>query len=101
MEKQAVPEDFLDYFIIPVGDDNLSYALSVAQQLRSFHLTVDIELMRRNVGKSMKYANTKHAANAIIIGENERQQQAVTIRDMKSGDQTLVLLTDLYKRHNR
>ena len=101
MENQSVPKDFIDYFIIPVGGENISYALSVAQQLRSYHLTVDIELMGRNVGKSMKYANTKQAKYTIIIGYTERKQDAVTIRDMTTGEQTLVSLHDLYKRFDQ
>ena len=62
---------------------------------------INPKFRNRNIGKSLKYANTKNAVHTIIIGENERDQNAVTIRDMKSGEQQLVSLIDLYDKYNQ
>jgi histidyl-tRNA synthetase len=101
MEKRTVPGDALDFFIIPVGDGMIPHAISIAQTLRQLNLKVDIELMRRGIGKSLKYASTKNAAQTIIIGEDEQKQDAVTLRDMKTGLQQLIPLKDLFKNYDQ
>jgi histidyl-tRNA synthetase len=101
MEKKAMPVDSLDYFIIPVSEEMISYALSIAQKLRSSSLKVDIDLMRRGIGKSLKYANKRNVAFAIIIGEDEFEKKAVLLRDMDSGKQELVSLEDLLNKYKQ
>ncbi|HOQ27022.1 MAG TPA: His/Gly/Thr/Pro-type tRNA ligase C-terminal domain-containing protein, partial [Methanomassiliicoccaceae archaeon] len=58
-------------------------------------VSTDIDLMGRSLSKSMKYANTINARRTIIVGEKEMAQGAVTLRDMTTGEQTLVKKEEL------
>ena len=46
----------------------------------------------------MKRANTLNASAAVILGDDELAQSSVTLRDLDSGEQELVALTDLRDR---
>ena len=58
-------------------------------------LIIDIDLLRRGIGKSLKYANSINTEKAIIIGPDELKNNSVTLRDMKTGKQNLVKIKDL------
>ena len=55
-EQFTFPQPSLDVFIVPVTETTIPLALSVASQLRARGLTVDLDLLRRGIGKSLKYA---------------------------------------------
>lgn len=83
--------------LLPHGPDELSMALGLARSLRAQGLIVDLNA-GDNLGKRMKWANRIHACAAVIVGSSERARNAVTLRDMDSGEQTEVPLADLGER---
>lgn len=95
MENIDIPSVSLDYFIIPVSDAELNASLKIASSLRQQNKTVDIDLMRRGIGKALKYASSVHADHAIIIGSHELEQREVTIKNMDTGEQMNVSLKKL------
>ena len=95
LEKAEFPTRSLDYFLIPVTRDELSAALQIAVSLRKHDRRVDVDLMRRGVGKALKYASSVHAKHAVIIGPRELEQHAVTLRDMSTGEQQQIPLEKL------
>jgi len=99
-EKYQFPSPSIDVYIIPVNENMMPKALEIAQQLRERGTSTDIDLLRRGMGKSLKYASSINAKKSIIIGPKELEQDAVTVRDMGSGTQEMVKITDLYQRLN-
>jgi histidyl-tRNA synthetase len=87
--------DELDAFVIPVKDAQRPKAFSIVSELRGAGLSADVDLMRRSMGKNFKHADSSGARRAVIVGEKELEQNSVTVRDMDTGDQTLVALGDL------
>jgi histidyl-tRNA synthetase len=85
----------LDAFVIPVKDAQRSKAFEIVSMLRRSGVKADVDLMRRSMGKSFKYADSVGAKYAIIVGEKELEQDSVTIRNMESGEQELVDLPGL------
>ncbi|NYT12191.1 MAG: histidine--tRNA ligase [Methanomassiliicoccales archaeon] len=85
----------LDAFVIPVKDAQRSKAFEIVSMLRRSGVRADVDLMRRSLGKSFKYADSVGAKYAIIVGEKELEQDSVTIRNMESGEQKLVDLPGL------
>ncbi|MFH1013524.1 MAG: histidine--tRNA ligase [Thermoplasmatota archaeon] len=92
LQNATFPSLSVDYFIIPVTTDMIGTALLIAQYLRNKQKKVDVDLMRRGVGKALKYASSIHARKAIIIGPDELKQHMVAIRDMDTGVQEAVTL---------
>lgn len=96
-EKYKFPTMKTDVFVIPVSQDMLNKSIEIAQALRENGLSVDIDLMRRGVGKSLKYASSINAKKAIIIGPKELETKSVTIRDMATGDQEIIQIDEISK----
>jgi histidyl-tRNA synthetase len=86
--------------VIPVSPDDEGPALELTQRLRRAGFTVDLGY-RGNVSRRMKRANRLHACAAIVMGEDERARNAATLRDLDSGEQAEVPLTELADRLDR
>ncbi len=80
--------------IIPLGKIAEDRALGLARELRSRHFVVELAY-RGNLSRRMKQANRVNAVAAVIIGEEEINRGVATIRDMESGEQQEVELTEL------
>jgi len=89
-EGYKFPKSKLDVYIIPYNEEMMGYAIDIAQKLRDRGITVDLDISRRGIGKSLKYANSLNAKKAIIIGPNEKEKDSVTLRDLESGVQKLL-----------
>ena len=89
-EEYQFPAPKIDVYIIPVNEDMTGKALEIAQTLRERGISVDVDLLKRGIGKSLKYASSINAEKAIIVGPKELKQDSMTIRDMRSGEQKIV-----------
>lgn len=85
----------LEVFVIPVNETMNTTAIQIVQELRSHGFSADFDQLRRGMGKSLKYADAKHAEKVIIVGPKELENKTVTIRDMKTGAQEIVALGDI------
>jgi len=94
MEEYMFPNEKLDIFIIPVNEDMLNKSLEIAETLRK-NLRVDVDLLRRGIGKSLKYASAINAQKTIIVGPKELEEKSVTVRDMITGIQEKILIVKL------
>ena len=72
--------------IIPIGAEAELRAAKIAHELRRAGFHVDLGY-RGNVGRRMKRANKISAAAALILGEDELAREAITLRDLDSGEQ--------------
>jgi len=97
-EKYAFPSSTLTTYVIPVNEAAIEQSFTIVQQLRSKNIATDIDLLRRGIRKALKYASSINAKTAIIVGPQELKQDAVMLRDMKSGKQELVKLSTLPKK---
>ncbi len=80
-----------DYFIAAISESVLPAALKIAKKLRKKH-SVEIEMMKRSLGKQLNYASAINAKKAIIIGEKDLAEKKVTVRDLESGKEEKVKL---------
>ncbi|MCX6662284.1 MAG: histidine--tRNA ligase [Euryarchaeota archaeon] len=88
----------LDVFVIPVIETMNTTAIQIVQELRGHGISADFDQLRRGMGKSLKYADAKHAEKVIIVGPKELENKTVTLRDMKTGSQEIVALADIYTK---
>jgi histidyl-tRNA synthetase len=89
------PPSKLDVYIIPVNQDMIYTSIEIAQQLRSQGFSVDFDQLRRGIGKSLKYAGSKHVEKVIIVGPKELEKKTLTLRDMKTGSQEIVSIVEI------
>ena len=96
-EKYMFPTPKLDVFIIPVNGDMIKKSLEITHNLRKQGISVDVDLLRRGISKSLKYASSINTKKAIIVGLKEQKQDVVTVRDMKTGKQETVAIKNINK----
>ena len=62
-------------------------AIKISRNLRNEGIKVDMDLMARNISKSLDYANKKGMEKVIIVAPNEWKNGKVILKDMKKGIQ--------------
>jgi histidyl-tRNA synthetase len=83
--------------LVPMGGAAEAAALVLARDLRRAGFTVELGYSG-NLKKRLQRANKMAARAAVLLGDDELQQQAVSLRDLDSGTQDLVALDDLGAR---
>ena len=86
-----------DLFIIPLGDDQKSVALSLASQLRGAGIRTEIAFGDRALKGAMKAADKSGYRFVVIIGDDEVASGSVELKRMSDGTITSVKISELQK----
>jgi len=81
-----------EVFIAYMGDAGKMAALKLMKELRDADISVQMDVMGRNLKNQFKHANRIGAAKTIVIGDSELESGKLTIKDMESGEQTEVAI---------
>ena len=84
-----------DLFIIPLGDESKSTALTVAQELQRAGFRVEISFGDRALKGSMKAADKSNAKYVVVLGDSEISSGSVELKQMSTGKTSSVTLTSL------
>ena len=83
-----VDDSVADITILPMTN-NYEYIYNVANVLRNNGHKVDICYLENGTfKKNMRYADKQKSPYVIIIGDNEVDKNVITIKDMKTGEQS-------------
>ena len=77
----------LDYCVLPMSENEITFAMKVASALRAESKTVDIDFDMRKLGSRLNRA-AKLADYAIVIGDQEVLSREVEIKDLTTGEKT-------------
>ena len=80
--------------VIPMTD-NIEYCIKVATALRNKGINTEIYLEEKAFKKKLNYANKLNIPYCIIIGDDEINQNKVTVKNMQTGEQNLVSIDEL------
>jgi histidyl-tRNA synthetase len=81
--------------VIPIQEELKGQALKIAKMLRDEDLRVEVEVMGRKMSKALEDANKKRTGFAVIVGERELKEEAVTLRDLEKREQSVVKIDKL------
>ena len=84
-----------DLFIIPLGVESKTVALTVAQELQKAGLKVEISFGDRALKGSMKAADKGNAEYVLVLGDSEISTGIVELKQMSTGKTSSVTLTSL------
>ncbi|PZW32061.1 histidyl-tRNA synthetase [Thermosporothrix hazakensis] len=94
--KTSIPtQKQVQAMVIPVSGQDVPYALHVAQLLRSMEVGAEVDVSGHGVGSGLRQASRKELSLALIVGEDERAQEAVTVRHLATGTEQVVPLATL------
>jgi histidyl-tRNA synthetase len=90
MFPEAVSVSGPDVLVTIFDEPMAAESLRLAGELRHAGLRVDLYPEPDKLGKQFKYASSRNAAYVAILGTDERARGEVTIKNMKSGEQSSV-----------
>ena len=85
----------IDMYVIPMSEEDKNYALNITQDLRLNGFIVDTDYNNRNLKNNFKVADRLQARFIILIGEEERQEDIITIKKNDGHSEYKVLKQDL------
>jgi histidyl-tRNA synthetase len=86
--------------VIPL-DGQMDKAIEASAKLRANGISAAVYLEQAKTAKAFKYANRLGVPFTMIIGENEAREGKVSLKDMASGEQILVLLEEAIDKIGR
>ena len=93
-ERKMFPEGLgsapADVMVSVWSEESIANSLSLAQELRSAGLRVDLYPEADKLGKQFKYASTRGIPFVVVIGDDERARREVSVKDLRSGEQSSV-----------
>lgn len=98
MEKQKTTpkiEAYKKIMLVCIGEEPKGEALKIASTLRNAGVSVELEVMGRNVTCALQDADRKGITHALILGPKEVENAEVTLRDMQTRTQRTIKTQDL------
>ncbi|MFD7493093.1 histidine--tRNA ligase [Streptomyces sp. NPDC059832] len=82
-------------FAVPLGEEARRVLFGIVTQLRREGVAADFAYGNRGLKGAMKSANRSGARFTVVAGERDLAEGVVQLKDMESGEQTPVPLTDV------
>lgn len=87
LENIHILDEGVDVYIAPLSENEKSYVLAIANDLRLAGFRVDIDYMNRNLKNNFKQSERLNAKFVIIVGEEEIKQGVLTIKDNETKEE--------------
>jgi len=92
--KKEGKKTLVEVFVIPIKVD----ALDIVKQLRDDGLKTDMDLIGRGVGKNLEYASALGIPYVVFVGEQEKKAGKVKLRNMETGDEVMLKVSEVVKK---
>jgi len=84
-----------DLYIAPLGENAYNIAQAMAFELRNKGVSVETDHIGRGLKPQMKYSDKIGAKYTLVLGDNEIETGNIKIKNMESGEQTEIALSNL------
>jgi len=88
----------LQVAIVPVSQVFMDYAKSVADQLKAADINVELDERNEKIGYKIRDWETKKVPYMLVVGEKEKEADAVSVRQHKLGDKGSVKVSEFIKQ---
>ena len=85
----------VDIYIGSIGNEGFLKAQAIGYELRKNGIRAEYDTLKRSVKAQLKYANKINAKYSVVIGENEVQNDCVSLKNMKESVQEEIKLSML------
>jgi histidyl-tRNA synthetase len=80
-------ERSISYLLLNFGGEDMRSSLGLAKDIRAKGLDCELYPSNAKIQKQFKYADSRNARFVIMIGEDERKSDSITLKNMDSGVQ--------------
>ena len=97
--KEVNPVDYhyTDVFILVFDKENLPYTFNLVENLRSAGYVAEYDYNIASMKSQMKKADKSKARYAVILGSNEVKENKASVKDLISGEQSLIELDNVFE----
>ncbi len=81
--------------VVPMGEETMNTAIGVAAGLREAGIVTDVYYQNKGMKAKMKYAARLGIPYVAIIGDEEQVQGTVMLKNMNTGEQAAVAVSEL------
>lgn len=85
----------LDCFVANMGDESKLEATKIVKRLRDNGIQADMDYQKRKMKGQLKAADRYQSKFVIFLGDDEIEKQEVTLKEMSTGDQSEVSMSQL------
>ena len=90
-----------DAVVIPMSGEVMAQAVAAATVLRAAGVKTQVYFEERKFKQKMTYAGKSGIPFALILGEDEAAQGVVAVKNMATGEQSLVTADELVAMTNQ
>ncbi|KMY43654.1 histidyl-tRNA synthetase [Bacillus sp. FJAT-27916] len=95
-EKVELPiEKKVDCFVVSLGEAAQDYSVKLVNDLRLNGISAEKDYSGRKAKGQFKAADRVQAKYVAVLGEDELKEQQIALKDMESGEQQTIALTEL------
>ena len=95
--RPGTAEQSIDVYVVPLGAAAVRHCAALAYELRQKNAVVEVAADGK-LKRSMEVANKLQARHVLIVGENEMNAGAYSLKDMTSGEQVDVTRQQLLEK---
>ena len=102
IDKQNISRNSPEIYLVHFGDETMVTASKIANDLRlNCGKIVVMETMRRSFKAQMREAGRCEANTTIILGEKELAENKIIVKDMSTGNQNEVPISEINQFFNK
>lgn len=94
-EQIQLVDSSIDLYIIPMGEEALTYSVGLLEGIRMNGFKADMDYMSRNMKGNFKQADRLHSKFIAIIGDDEVKSKIITIKDNTNKEEFKIKEEDL------
>lgn len=96
--EQSGRKTYTSVFIGCVKPEFYEYSFKVAEELRSAGISAETDLNNRNLRKQMDYANSLGIPYFVVVGEREMKEKTITLKNMVTGNEEKITISEAIKK---
>ena len=83
-------------YVAGLGENAQAKAYQIVNQVRSFGLQAETDVVGRGLRAQMKYADKIGAQFSMVLGDNEIEQGEAEVKNMTTGEKTMLKLDETF-----
>ena len=80
------------------GDAEIAYSMPLVKEVRNAGIPAEIYPTPAKMKKQLGYADSKNIKYVAIVGSDEMEQKKVTLKNMETGEQEMLAVSDVIER---
>lgn len=80
------------------GDAEIAYSMPLVKEVRNAGIPAEIYPTPAKMKKQLGYADSKNIKYVAIVGSDEMEQKKVTLKNMETGEQEMLAVSDIIER---